>query len=346
MLSKCDPKHFKVDIVAAEICPSVFTETLANNGIRFIELSGNQKLFIFNWILFRRLLKKTHYDSVHLNLFHGMSLHYARIAKQEGVPIRIAHSHNSELRKSFFRPFKLVLHRIFVRTDLSCATHLWACSEAAADFLFYPAVFHGRGIQIIPNGIDTERFRFRSDIRIQKRDDMGLSEKFIIGHVGRMCYQKNQSFLLDIMAVMHRTDAVLLLVGTGEDLDELKSKANDLGISDRVIFYGSSKMVEELLWAMDVFVLPSKFEGLPVTLVEAQSAGLYCIVSDKVSKESDLTDIVCFIPCDDPLEWVDALESVRFNEERSAYAGVVRSAGFDIADISSMILNHYCRFEK
>ena len=328
-----------MDIVVAELAESAFTEELRQRGVRFIELSGKQQRLWKNHAKFCRLLRAEKYDVVHVNIFHGVSLYYAQLAKRMGVPVRVAHSHNTALRKSRTRPLKMLIHRAAKALYTSSATDLWACSEPAAEFLFSKRQLAVKGFQFIPNGIDVERFRFDASARESARQELGLIKKFVIGNIGRLCYQKNQEFLLEIFAeIIHcKPESCLLLVGEGEAAAVLRQKAESLGIAHAVIFYGVSSHVERLLWAMDTFVFPSRFEGLGIAVVEAQAAGLSVLCSEKVPQEAILTETVVQLPlCAGPKAWAEELLKMQ-TPERSSDAGLVASAGFDIRAVAAQI---------
>jgi glycosyltransferase involved in cell wall biosynthesis len=270
-----------------------------------------------------------------------MSLYYARLAQKAGVPVRIAHSHNSALRKSAGRLLKLGIHRFFSLRCTDSATDLWACSGEAAAFMFPREALRKRSYRFIPNGIDTARFRFRGDVRAQVREELGLEGAFVVGHVGRLCYQKNQRFLLSLLPALLRLrpESRLLLVGEGEDLDGLRRYAGELGISDKVIFYGVSRQVETLLWAMDAFALPSRFEGLSIVAVEAQAAGLPLLCSEAVTKEAGITGLARWEPLDPEL-WAKLLAGMP-DAERQSGADGVRDAGFDVARVAKCVEEAY-----
>ena len=202
VLGHMDRTGLEIDLVTSQLEESVFTKQLQEKGIRFRELSGNQKNIWKNHRLFRRLLEENRYDVVHLNVFQGMSLYYAHLAKRAGVPIRIAHSHNTDLRPSRTRKLKLWLHKMFSRWYAADATAFWACSGAAAEFMFPKSELDRRGFTFIPNGIRTERFRFDEAVRDSVRRELGLEDCLVVGNVGRLCYQKNQEFLLDVFACL------------------------------------------------------------------------------------------------------------------------------------------------
>lgn len=333
VLTHVDLTGLEVDLVAARLGQSVFTKPLEALGVRFVALSGRRRAPAEDHRRFLALLEARRYDVIHLNLFQSLSLWYAKAAARAGVPIRIAHSHNTALRKSLTRPLKLALHRWGRGRYGAYITHRWACSAQAAEFLFGP----GRDSVFIPNGIDVERFRFDPAGRESARRELGAGEAaLVLGSVGRLCCQKNQSFLLDVFAQLRqaRPDSLLLLVGQGEDREALEEKARQLGLSSSVVFYGASGQVWRLLWAMDVFLLPSRFEGLPVSLVEAQAAGLPALCSPAVTREAALTR-ADFLPLEPPL-WARAILTAK-TTDRAAAADAVAAAGFDINAVAARV---------
>lgn len=336
-----DTAGMEIDIVAEQLRESVFTQGLKAKGIRFRELSGSVRKFSRNYSMFRRLLRERNYDAVHVNAFQGMSLYYLHMAQQTGVPIRIAHSHNTDLRKSHGRRFKLLLHGIFRRRYTRCATALWACSEAAARFLFDAGTVKRMGYTFIPNGIDIGRFRFRPEIRERIRAELGLSDRLVQGNVGRLCSQKNQSFLLDILerSLPQHPEFFLLLVGEGEDRKALEEKAGRLGVSEHVLFCGATSHVEELLWAMDVFLFPSLFEGFGIVALEAQAAGLPVLCSEHVAKEALATPLAQVLPLTDgPARWAEAVQFCSGSASRNRETDL---SAYDITRISVLVRDMY-----
>ena len=248
-----------------------------------------------------------------------------KAAQQHNVPIRIAHSHNSSQDKNV----KYLLKLLYMRSIPKYATHLFACSTAAGDWMF-----HGSQYRLLANAVDTEQFSFSTDQAAKVREALGLDENcFLIGHIGRFWIQKNHSFLVDIFAKIaaHDSDAKLLLVGDGSMLLEIKEKVASLNLSDKVIFTGVRSDIPDLMQAMDIFVLPSLYEGLPVTMVEAQASGLPCIISDKVPPECILTEgLVDVMPLSAGAEaWADAILEKR-NIPRTGRSAEIAAHGFDI----------------
>ena len=342
VIMEMDISRLEIDIVAAQICESVFTASLKEKGVGFYELSGSQRKLWQNHKMFKQLLKERQYDVVHLNIFQGLSLYYAYLAKKAGVPGRIAHSHNTALRQSKTKWLKMFLHKLGKILWSENATDFWACSRPAAEFMFTPKDL--RKYEFIPNGIDVEKFRFNNEVRKQIRKDLGIEDKLVIGNVGRLCYQKNQEYLLEVFAKLQtqRPDSVLLLVGEGELKAELQQKAEKLGISDRVIFYGVTDKVEELLCAMDIFAFPSRFEGLGSVVVEAQAAGLPVVCSDNVPDEAVVTDLVQKVKLSAGVDsWTENILNCQNDVDKLDVNKQVHKSGFAVKDVAKRIEKVY-----
>lgn len=344
VIMQMDLSRLEIDIVAAQMCESVFTAGLKEKGVRFYELSGSQRKLGQNHKMFKRLLKERQYDVVHLHIFQGLSLYYAYLAKKAGVAVRIAHSHNTALRQSRTRWLKMLIHNAAKCFLAKNATDFWVCSRPAAEFMFPPSVLEKKKYEFIPNGIDIERFRFDNEVRKQIRRELNIENILVIGNVGRLCYQKNQAFLIDIFASLQsaRPDSVLLLVGEGELKADLQRQAEKLGIADKVIFYGVTDKVENLLWAMDMFVFPSQFEGLGIAVVEAQAAGLLVVCSGNVPDEAVVTDLVHKVRLGVGADsWVETILHCQTDFNRLAFNEQVQKSGFAVADVSGRIEKMY-----
>ncbi|MCC8076498.1 MAG: glycosyltransferase family 1 protein [Clostridiales bacterium] len=235
------------------------------------------------------------YQIVHAHI-DAMSYLPLLTAKKAGVPARIAHSHNTSIDRDYKYPLKL-----FFKGRLpAVANYRCACGQEAGEFLFGGADF-----TVIPNAIEGNRFLFDVQTREEMRAELGISQgEFVVGHVGRLSYQKNHRFLVQIFASIleKNPNALLLLVGTGEKEAEIRKQTEKLGINGRVRFLGSRDDVARLYQAMDVLVLPSLFEGVPVVGIEAQFADLPCVFSDKVPKEVKLSEKTVFLSLEQPPE--------------------------------------------
>lgn len=345
MLSYMDLSGLEIDIVAARIKDSLFTKGLEDKGIRFYELSGQKYALIKNAKCFMRLIRSRSYDVVHINAFQALTLYFLRIAKRMRVQIRIAHSHNTMLRKCKMYPLKLLIHHISRKLFSDDATNWWSCSSTAADFLFSKKCRKKNGFLLIPNGIDINRFRFNAEVREIVRKELNLEGKFVIGNIGRLCYQKNQDFLLEVFAeaVKLKPDSRLLLVGDGERKEWLQKKAIRLGISNAVIFCAATRDVERLYWAMDVFAFPSHFEGLGIVAIEAQAAGLPTVCSFGVPQEACVTPLFKRLPIEAGANaWANLLlSSVNMQISSKELSKAIQNAQYDITSVSLLIKKQY-----
>ena len=278
------------------------------------------------------------YRIVHCHLDCMSALPLAA-AKRCGVPVRIAHGHNSNQDKDWKYPLK----RLYMRKIPAVATHFFACSEEAGEWMF-----PGQTVTIINNGIETERFAFSPEARCQVRKKLGLKKELVLGHVGRIVPQKNHDFLIDIFSEVAKRspDAKLLLMGTGPLEDQVRRKVNELGLTDRVHFLGVRSDVNRILQAVDVFVLPSRYEGLSLTSVEAQTSGLRCFFSDTVSEACGMTDTVTFMRLEAPAaQWAtDILKQA--GQTRTDHSHEIRAAGFDIQTTADWLFEFYTAQEN
>lgn len=221
--------------------------------------------------------------------------------KKAGVPIRIAHSHNTSIDKDK----KYWLKMYYRERITSVATDFLACGQEAGQFLFKDKPF-----EVVPNAIEKEPFLFNDDIRTKKRRELGLSDELVFGHIGRISYQKNHRFLVQIFSniVKINSNSKLLIIGVGEKEEEIRKLVSDLGLNNKVLFLGKRSDVNELYQAMDAFIMPSFFEGVPVVGVEAQFSKLPCFFSDKVPEEVDFSEATMFIGLDEtPEKWAKTI---------------------------------------
>lgn len=268
----------------------------------------------------------------HLDCMAGIPLKYA---KKNNVPVRIAHAHSSSQTKDS----KYLLKLLFKKNILKFSTQLFACAEMAGKWMFNTSKF-----VVLNNAIDTHQYIYNPEVRTKIRNELCIGkDKLVIGHVGRFAVPKNHKLLLEIFAeiLKNEFDAVLLLVGDGELRTELETKAKHLGILEKTIFTGLREDVNEILQAMDVFVFPSIYEGLPVSLVEAQAAGLPCIISDKVPMECKKTKLVYQMNLTDSTElWANRIVELSKKTRVNTYEDI-KKAGFDIVENAKWLENFY-----
>lgn len=250
-----------------------------------------------------------------------------REAEQQGVPVRICHAHNAP--HGF--DAKMIVRTYFKKRMMPHLTHLFMCGEESGKWL-YGEKNKSRFI-MLNNAIDAASYTYDLSKREELRRQLGFADKLVIGHVGRFNPQKNHPFLLDIFAALLKKEpnAILLLVGGGVGMSKMQEKVQALGIAEHVHFLGVRSDVADLVQAMDVFVLPSLYEGLPVTMVEAQTAGLPCIISDKVPPECILTEGLVDIMTlsASPEAWAEKILAKRAIP-RTDHRAEIAAHGFDI----------------
>lgn len=274
------------------------------------------------------------YAAVHAHIQEnsGFALSYA---KKYGIPCRVMTSHIAMLHPDFKYPFRLFARPFFKRS----ATHYLACGTAAGKHLY-----HRKPFRVIPNAMPLENFKFDSAARESVREEFGFSsQELVIGHVGRFNPQKNHGFIINAFEALAKINphARLLLVGSGYLMDGIKRMVAEKGLDSKVVFAGNRPDVPRLLNAFDVFFMPSLFEGLPVSAIEAQANGLPCVMADTVDHETDVTGNVRFLPLKSPLaEWASALNSSRRIDADVAQKKV-RDAGYGIGETVQEMLRIY-----
>ena len=255
------------------------------------------------------------------------------MAKRNKIPVRIAHSHNTNVDKDF----KYILKQLFRAGINSVANVRYACSKEAGQYLFKKERFH-----VIPNALNTERFFFDSDVRLKKREELNLKDKFVIGHIGRFTAQKNHCFLINVFdkIAKENDNVVLLLVGDGELKEQITDEIKNRKLENQVIILDSRPDVNELYQAMDVFAFPSLYEGLGLVLVEAQVSGLLCLASDGVPEEAKISDKMEFLKLDENI-WVKRIRKA--TKERNELRETVRTKRYDVREASVELIKSYTK---
>lgn len=267
---------------------------------------------------------------------NAYSMFVLREAQRHGVPVRIAHSHCAFPTLGMV---KLLTYDYCRRKINRYTTHRFACSIPAGEWLYSGASF-----EVFPNAIDAQKFRFSPDDRSRVRRELELGDDFTVMHVGRFDEGKNQGFLLEAFALLRKElpEARLVLIGDGPTRSDLQQRAAELLPPGAVIFPGIRSDVAALLQAADVFAFPSKFEGLPVTVIEAQAAGLPCVKSSAVTDEVSVTELVTSLPIDDASAWAQMILAKRDIQRQDTYSAICES-GFDIEtaahDLQQFYLN-------
>lgn len=292
----------------------------------------------------KQLILKEKYDIVHSHS-DAIGADVLKIAKECGVKIRIAHSHNTNFTissNSLKNRMKLVYLNICRYRIRHEANYFMACSLLAAKWLFGEK--NVSKTYILNNAIDISKYKFSKIKSDELRKKLHLEDKYVIGHVGRLSYQKNHEFLIKIFAEVHKKNpnTVLVLLGDGELKSELESLCVKLKVKEYVFFYGSVDNVNEMLNIFDVFAFPSRYEGLGLVLIEAQDNGLKCIVNDtkRIPKSSDLTGQISWIPVKDEKSWIDALSGKRYIRSDNSIKKI-KEHGYDLAEEAIKLRDYY-----
>lgn len=277
----------------------------ANNKNRYFVIPIKLKRPIAYMRALRSFMRKHghEYSTLWFNVNDVSNIDLLKYAEKLGIERRITHIHNSNI------PDKLITKLFSKLNWRSCneaTTERWACGECAGRFLYGSQDF-----EVIPNRVDEYASRFSEEERKTIRTRHGIEDSWVIGTLGRLSTQKNQDYLLELMpdVVSRAQNAILLIVGDGRLRNELEAKSRALGVEDNVIFAGSQRDIGSYLSAMDVFVLPSHYEGLSLSILEAQFNGLPCVTSMGVSRESIISTGFSRIPLGERIRWVDALLS-------------------------------------
>lgn len=276
----------------------------------------------------------------HIYFFSGYTLW---IAKKMGVEIRLSHSH--ETKKGRRETLARKTYESFMRRMIHMnATHMLGCSDAAGKALFGDGVNY----KVLYNGIDLNRFSFNRNNRDLLREKLGLSNKKIILNVGRFADQKNHDFIVDIFEKVceDEPNAVLMLIGTGPLQDAVEKKLKSKQLFDKTIILSNIKDTENYYNAADAFILPSKYEGMSIVSVEAQATGLPALISNEVTREIAVTDIVEYLPITDPSVWADRIINVLSKKyDRTVYNAQFENTPFNIKQTVSDLENIYLGYK-
>lgn len=284
---------------------------LEKNGANIIVKPKECSGYLKDYLFFKKLFKKEKYDIVHAHqlFYNGIIM---RAAYKAGVGKRIAHSHATEENCVMGKVKKTVsdIYRAVMRVVIKrYATDIVGCSEKAGEYMCGKRLFRERGT-VLPNYVNTDEYSFNAERRLQKRKELGITNELLVGHTGSIYWIKNQTFLVSLLArlIELRPDARLMLVGEETDGGETRALAEKLNVADKVMFMGSRDDIPDLLCAMDIFMFPSRFEALPIAPIEAQAAGLPCIVSTGVPEEIKATDSFARLSLDAPAEqWIEKI---------------------------------------
>ena len=293
------------------------------------------------WSSLRKLISNNQYNIVHIHGNSHTTVLELTAARAAGCVVRMVHAHTTTCAH-------VVVHRLLTPLFNALCTHGLACGEAAGKFMFGNKPF-----TVVNNGVDTDKFAFRVDIRESVRKMYGLEGTKVIGHVGYFSDVKNHRWIIEVFRSLLEKDKDfrLLLIGDGALRGEIEIKAREYGIFDSITFTGNINNVDEVLNAMDIVLMPSLFEGLPLTLIEQQANGLQCVCSDAITTEADKTGNLRFISLNQSAnEWASEIISfinIADRNKRSIEAiKKIKKAGYSIQEEADKLADLYMRLSK
>lgn len=291
-----------------------------------------------------KILRNGHFDAVHI---HGVCDYtFLKCAKRNKVKTRIVHSHSAlvatRCKNSVYRTFRNIYREFNNRLYV---TNKWACGIEAGKALWGEAAVNNNEVFIMPNAVQIEKYAFNESIRRGVRSKLEIDQKaIVVGAVGRLTYVKNQSFMIDVVSEIKKVfdNVYLVMIGNGELEEELKHKAIECGVDRNIKWLGNRNDVPQLLNAMDVFILTSYSEGLPVVMIEAQANGLPCVVSDEVTKECNFLNSNEYLSLTSSFrEWADAvLKAAAAGRDQNAES-IITEHGYELKAAVEILKNKY-----
>lgn len=345
LIGQIGGEAYRIDVLTPYICENpAFCKLVEDKGGKVTALQmdfqpGKSRRMLFQPTL--SCLRGKGYDAAHIHSGSISALAYlAKAAKQAGIRKIIVHSHSTGYPSLKHRAIRF----LFGLLMKGCVTDYLACSEEAGRTKYLPSVFRDK-LVVIRNGIDTAAFARKEEKRKEIRKVLSVPESnFVIGHVGRFSAEKNHGFLIGLFVEVQREipDSTLLLVGDGELANDVRVQVREKGLERSVIFTGNVENVQDYYQAMDVFVLPSVYEGFSYVALEAQAAGLPCLLSDGVPEIVSIGGNVCRLPLEDQDEWVRQCIGMAGKKPMDNLTRICE-AGFDIGSTAAQIREIYDR---
>jgi glycosyltransferase involved in cell wall biosynthesis len=328
-----NPQKIRFDFLCVNQRPAFYQEII-DNGSKVYVVPGRRKI-ITQYRKLASIFKENRYDGFWSNRcsLSGTSVFF-KIASKYEVPLRIIHAHNTGIAEggNAHQFCGKLLHIIEKSRIEKSATDFWACSSEAGKFNFTRKILQLATFRLVHNAIDSDKFKFQKNICDNAREELLLNNRLTIGHIGRFSFQKNHNFLIRVFHEIYKKEpnAILLLVGNGKLRPKIETMVNSLGLNEAVRFLGVRYDIPNLLSAMDLFLLPSKFEGLGTVLIEAQATSLRSFASTNVPSEVAVTDLLSFVDLQKtPKEWANIILS-KSNYNKIDMTEKIREAAYDI----------------
>ena len=340
-----DRNKIQFDFICDYDSTCIPKEEIESLGGKVILIPPYQKVVKYHKKL-KKVLKEGQYKIVHSHI-NALSVFSLWAAKGAKVPVRIAHSHSTSNKKEWKKTLLKNMLRPFSKLF---ATDYFCCSELAGRWLFGNKTYDQGKVYLLNNAIDVDKFKYNEKVRKAKRKELNIKDKdLVIGHIGRFVKQKNHEFLIDIFNDIHKQNknTILLLAGEGPLKEEIHNKVKELGLEKNVQFLGQRNDANELYQAMDAFVLPSLYEGLPVVGVEAQASGLPCFFSTDMTKETKVLDTTQFIElAKSPEMWAQSILKKLRNYQRYDTRKQMTDKSFNITVEADKLQKQYNKLNR
>lgn len=315
LLQNLDLTKYKIDLLTSEMNIKLLS-VLKLQKIRLFEVNSAKNPWKQYYDI-KKLIIQNGYDVVYFNISTAIPFAGIVAAKQCGVSKRIVHSHSSgfDEEKKFKRILMTGLHKLCKRVISNNATDFVACSQKAGEWLYTETVLKSSKFIVLHNAVNLEKFMFDIEKRNELREKYSVTSKKVLLQVANFTYPKNHHFIIKVLQEIVKKDKkfVLWLVGSGKKEKEIRNLIVELNLQDNVRFIGTVQNVQDYLQAADIFVLPSLFEGLPISALEAQASGLPCILSDKITRETRIMSKCKFVPLD-VKKWSEEICKLKIGE--------------------------------
>ena len=332
-----DRDRFHFDIALTGGKPGMLGKVLQNEGVSFYELPLKSNGLKEYQIALHSLLTTNQYDVIHVHA-GGTAYIDLKIARECGIPVRIAHAHSAGRRKSLYSRVRFAASAIF---NPIFATKLAACGILAGECTFGKYNMRSSKGIVIPNAIDCGRFAFNVGIREQIRGKLHIEDRYVVGMVGRLSYEKNHRFALRIIRELQKTipEVLLLILGDGEEKESIQTSSISYGLENNIVFLGRHTDIEKYYQAFDVLLLPSLYEGFPMAGVEGLASGLPVLFSDAITDELSFGSGAYYLPLELD-RWVNQLIQL-YKKDNTSYRVIrqneVKQNGLDIHDTVKLL---------
>jgi glycosyltransferase involved in cell wall biosynthesis len=329
-----DKTKYQMDFAVATEKEGFYDKEILQMGGKIFHITPKSVSAVKNFNSIRDIVRDNRYNYVLRTSQHSLSALELLAAKLGGAKVRVFRSSNSNTTTGSKK--ELTLHKICKFMPRAFANVRIAPSTEAAEFMFGKGCIQNYKAFLLHNAIDTNIYQYSTEARNRIRKELGIESEFVIGHVGRFNQQKNHKFLIEIFVqiLQKKPNSKLVLTGVGELEDKIKQQVYEYHIEDKVIFTGVRKDIPQLLSAFDVFLFPSLYEGMPNTVIEAQTTGLSCVIADTITKEAVITNIVYQVSLQESVQsWADKVLQVG-QSKRMDKSKEMKEKGYDIIAVT------------